>query len=45
MNYIEIYFNMQPMNTLMKDILAKYLGEAGFESFMECKYKKSIHPV
>jgi len=37
MEYIEIHLHILPKNSLVNDILASTLGEAGFESFMDCE--------
>ena len=37
MKYFEFVFRTHPCTETVNDVLAAVLGEAGFESFMECE--------
>ena len=37
MKYFEFTFNTNPCTETVNDVLAAVLGEAGFESFVECE--------
>ena len=42
MKYLEFTFRTSPCTETVNDVLAAVLGDAGFESFVERSYEKSV---